>query len=618
MKKSLKFLTENLSYVLLSAFWLVALMNPVFKKYDYGAGFPMTIVFCVLVAVVAFFEFRKKREKVFWEKAFLLIFAAAIAASFVFSQTKNLGFSEVLAFISMVPLYFLFAYKKNEWAGSFLRIVGFGTILAVIVGYFIYFAKPEVRMFGPFFNIFYHSNVWPNAFALFLLMAWPVFMLLAGKKSRWQTAVLIGFVLSALLLTYSRGALIVLGGQAVLMLIYFFKRIRWKAVFLVGLTILTAGVFFFGANAFRSMNHETVNIEERITFGNSESLTSAQERVDFWLGAVELIKEKPLFGWGPFSFRQAYNGIQKTFLGNADHPHNLFLKIGAENGLIALGAFLVFLISIFAVVVKRFPRLSRVKKDSVYILGVSVLGGFAHNMIDYNLNFMVNLVTLFIFIILIRSLVAKAAAKERRAVLGLVLAVIVGLMAVYEGGILVLSKVVDESYTAYSFFPRNYYLNMADETIKANDFDTAFHSTEKEIELNPLDSQAWYLKGVLYCDENNPDRNITECRDDLEKAIELNGMNEMAYYADYFRIFAIFSDRDPNEMIQKTLELLNIYFDYVGNNVHFTAYTGNVEATAELIDLLVPYLPAKTADELLVKKQKMLETAERLRNEKTY
>ncbi|NIA01828.1 MAG: hypothetical protein GWP15_00420 [Nitrospirae bacterium] len=619
-KVNQKLITSHLSFLVLSVFWLVALFNPVFKKYDYGAGFPLVIVFGVLLIVLAVREFREKREKTILSGLFLFLFVACIAASFMYSQTKNFGFSEVLAWGSMVPLYYLYAYKKNDWIRNFLKIILIGAVGAVVVGYFLYFFKAETRFIGTFFNTLYHAHVWPNAFALFLIMAWPIFLLFFEKKGKWVTSILIGLILSALLLTFSRGAWIVLGGQLVLLFIYFFRRIKFKTVLL----ILLAGVFaiglFWQANTLRSLNHDVIDVQERVSFGNSEGLTSKQERVDFWLGAIELTTEKPLFGWGPYSFRYAYNPIQKTFLGNADHPHNLFLKISAEYGLVALFAFLAFLVTILITVIKRFPDLSQKKKDSVYILCVAVAGAFAHNLIDYNLNFFANLLLLFLLIIFIRSLVVGRSVKLKRAFLALILALAVGLFSLYEGSLLVLSHVVDESYLEYSFFPRNYYLNEADGNISERDFEESLKYSEKQIELNPLDAQAWYLRSEVYCDFSQELFDLERCRKYSQKTLQLNPMNDFVYYRDYFKTLSWHNvpRYDIEVFIDDTVPLLLNYFEYVDNNVHFTAYTKNVEAASELIDALIPYLPYEQAQLFETENAEMLEVAEELRSNKTF
>ncbi|MDA1061155.1 MAG: O-antigen ligase family protein, partial [bacterium] len=446
----------------------------------------------------------------------------------------------------------------------------------------------------------------PNAFALFLILVWPIFLI---KKSSFKLLWLV-LLFSALLLSFSRGAIITLGGQLFLLLIYYSRRINFKIVSSIVFTFLLTIGLFFASNYLRSLKYEVIDVDQRVAFQNSESLTSKQERIDFWSGAYELAKKKPIFGWGPNSFRQAYNPIQKTFLGNADHPHNIFLKIAAENGFVALGVFLVFLLSILVVAIGRFPKLAKHEKDLVFVLGVSVAGGIAHNLIDYNFNFFVNLFLLFAFLTFIRSSISNKVGNFY-PVLGCLLAITVGTFSFYEGSILVAAETDDENYLESSFFPRNYYLTSADEAISSGDFDSSLEFLDKELSLNNLDDRAWYLKGVVSCKQGM----TQDCKSSFSKAISLNPMNDFSYYRDYFRIL---DDSEKVEFIKKIRPLIDLYFGYVDQNVHFTAYTENVEASADLIDLIIPYLSVSDGNLYLAEKKEMLETASELRKNKTF
>lgn len=638
MGKISKFLKENFSFWALSAFWLFALLNPVFKKYDYGAEYPLVLVFGVLLLILAIVEFKKKQERgvaMNLERIFLLIFGLFVALSFVFSQTKNLGFSEVLVFLEMAGFYLIFGGQKIKWSENFLKIVKTGAVLSVIFGFILYFWREEVRMVGPFFNILYHANVWPNAFALFLIMAWPLFIPSKKEKKRslhvWKFLIL-SFVLSALLLTFSRGAVLVFAGQIFLLVVYFFfriKKIQVLSAILVGLAMI--GIFY-GTNYLRSFEHQVINIEERVTFSNSEGLTSQKERLDFWKGAIELAGEKPIFGWGPFSFRYAYNGIQKDLLANADHPHNIFLKIAVENGLVALAGFCGFLLSIFAVAIRRFKKLTQAKKDLVFVLFLGIAGAFAHSLIDYNFNFLANFLLLFVFLIIIRSLVSQNEERGNilMKIIGLVLSLVITVVFIFEGTLLVLDKTTpDSAYLSQSLYSRNFYLGQAEKFLKAGNFEKALKVADRQIALNSLDSQAFHLKGVVYCNQKYEKNNPDDCTYYLAKAIELNGKNDLSYYVDYFRALADrklydsyneISGFSVNDIVNQTLDLLETYFKYVENNVHFTAYTPNVEAAAELVDILSKGfdLDKKTVKELRAKKEKMLKTAKKLRAEKRF
>lgn len=618
MQKTLKYLRENFTYVALTLLFLFFLFNPVFKKYDYGSEWASVLGFCLVLPLL--FVARRGEEieqagegarSTRWEKIFFGIFAGMVALSFAYSQTKNVGLSEVMAYLSCFGVYFLLAHSKISFERRFLRIVVFATIGACMMGFFLYIFRQEPRMFGPFFNLMHHGNLWPNAFALFLLMAWPLFIITGYSR-------FLPIVFAALLLTFSRGALIAFGGQLVIVGAYWLWTLRAErkkmSKILLGVLItgVCTGAIFYFTNYLRAFNNPVINIEERATFQNAESLTSKQERVDFWKSAIELAKEKPLTGWGPFSFRYANYPIQKTFLGASDHPHNILLKMAAENGMVAAGAFLAFLGSVFWVVGRRFGRLEAGQKQKVVLLGTAILGALAHSLIDYNFNFMVTLLLFFMLLAIFRSSVIGGQGRGRFPFGVFMVIVMLSMLSVYELGLGVANKLSENKiYLDYSLFPRNNFLNRADAALASGDFETALTAAEKEIALNPLDAQAWYLRGVTYCKEDFAKYDQEKCVESFTKALAINPMNDFNYYAAYIDVVG----ESDKETLQRAVELLKIYFEYVEQNVHFTAFTPNVEAAAALVEVLGKYLPGAEQKELEAGSAKMLETAERLRRE---
>lgn len=637
MKNILKDFKKNFSLWVLGIFFVVDLFNPVLKKYDYGAEYPLVLGFGMLLVVLAVVEFKKAREQISWEKIFLLFFGLLTLLSFVFSQTKNIGFSEVIAFLSSIVLYLIYANQQLDWKEKFLRIVKISTLLAVIMGFLMYFMLEEVRMFGPFFNILSTGNVWPNAFALFLLMTWPILLLSDREFGKWR-AIILTFTIASLFLTFSRGAFLVFGGQVALLAIYFFRRINKKQI-LVALGILVAAIgIFFASNYIRSINHKVINVEQRVTFGNDESVTSKQERIEFWQAAIKLSLEKPLLGWGPFSFRYAYQPIQKTFLATSDHPHNIFLKIAVENGIPAMVCFIAFLLTILGTVLKRWKSLDQKSKDLVFILGLAVIGAIAHDMIDYNFNFFTNLFLLFIYLIFIRSTVVKKT-EEGKNYAPVIFSVVIALIAVWEIYFLFLSHFThSQKALDHSLYPRDHFMALAKDQFAVKNFQDAQANLDYELKIDPLDAESWYWKSKIDCGSEYILNNANDCETDVLQTLKLNPMNELKYYLEYFKqaldgkIEVIKNEKnqgmDFSKYLKKTLQLLDIYADYVNMNVHFTAYTMNVETAAELVDLLAakslsnPQLFDKDdvlkIKELQSKKIKMLQKAKELRAQRTF
>ena len=81
----------------------------------------------------------------------------------------------------------------------------------------------------------------------------------------------------------------------------------------------------------------------------AESATSMGIRIVMWRNTIELITNKPIFGSGSGSFKNDYKELvsgEATWRGrDSDNPHQQYLHIAAEQGLIGL---LLFLIAIFS------------------------------------------------------------------------------------------------------------------------------------------------------------------------------------------------------------------------------------------------------------------------------
>ena len=79
------------------------------------------------------------------------------------------------------------------------------------------------------------------------------------------------------------------------------------------------------------------------------SRTSLGMRLDWWQNCLDLIKEKPTFGHGTGSFKIAQNKVLTK--GNhtwpTDNPHNEYLFIAVQTGLVGLFLFISLLAAQF-------------------------------------------------------------------------------------------------------------------------------------------------------------------------------------------------------------------------------------------------------------------------------
>ena len=158
-------------------------------------------------------------------------------------------------------------------------------------------------------------------------------------RKRTQTLVLLTFILladiSGLILTSSRNAWII----AVLSFMAYAVYLGWKWLVLLVTGAATAVLWASFAPSLGGTQLRQIVP----TFIWTRLSDSAYDRpvetlrVTQWQFCWNLIKERPLFGWGLRNFTTLYEAKMNLWLG---HPHNLFLMLGAETGIIALVLFM--------------------------------------------------------------------------------------------------------------------------------------------------------------------------------------------------------------------------------------------------------------------------------------
>lgn len=175
-----------------------------------------------------------------------------------------------------------------------------------------------------------------NLFALSLVMTIPFafyfFMVEKSLIKKGILALLFPSMILAIILTFSRGGF--LGLSAVLGLIWIKSKYKFISLFIGSSLLIIVGLFFLPEG-----------YKDRIyTILEYRQDSSARGRIDAWKAGWEMIKDRPVTGVGLGNFSslshkynpQAPEGIE---------PHNSFIQIASESGLIALLFFLLLPIS---------------------------------------------------------------------------------------------------------------------------------------------------------------------------------------------------------------------------------------------------------------------------------
>ena len=187
----------------------------------------------------------------------------------------------------------------------------------------------------------------PNFFAQILVILVPVGLTLAaesrGLRARGLALVATGLILGGAVLTYSRGGALALG--CVLLLTLVSRRIRPRQVGL-GLLALVLVLLLTPPEFLRRLG--TIS---QVLPGGEEVLdpdSSFQERKLYALTAWAMFLDHPLLGVGAGNYtvhfdryadEVGFSARDYEQPGEVHYPHNLYLEIAAETGLVGLALF---------------------------------------------------------------------------------------------------------------------------------------------------------------------------------------------------------------------------------------------------------------------------------------
>ncbi len=557
----------------------------------------------------------------------VLLFLLWSVLSYIFSLTQNYGLDELLRDISLFLL--MLCISRIEWprfsAERTMRWLAWCAFVAALAGFVVYILQPVNRFVGTFFDFRFQTDYWPNAWAEFVLLAWPSVLWLAVTSSSQTRLIrlgMLGVVLSGLLLSYSRGGMLAFGGQLALLLLLLvirgwplhknlvrgFSRYPWKKIVIsAGAVVGMAVVLFVITNLIRSNFYEVQDIESKVTFNAAEGNSSITERSAFWQQAVLLTRERPLLGWGPESFRFVQPLLQRGILATADHPHNVILKLAMERGVPAALLYLCILLAILGVSLRReiFSTDESVLTVRAVLL-VSVCGVLAHNMIDYNLQFVGIVLPFTLFLgFLARDIPThprESIPRSFQKAVEVVIAIVLLILTVWEGRYLVLSSfgrhaeaVHDDAAALQWFeaskgelFSRDLFLSHAQLLLDQGKSRDAEMVLGRYLAVNGQDYRVWKLLGTVLVARNRPDDALIA----YEHAYAYGYQNDLSILRSLLELLEMTGNQDALRVWKpKAEKLLASYANAIEQNTHYISLSTNVEEFEKVTTFLSSHFP---------------------------
>ncbi len=221
-----------------------------------------------------------------------------------------------------------------------------GSILLLSISYSMYFGLIPTEKFG--YSTVYHIT---HSFFMALLAFWALQKAIVSPKVRiFWCFIFIATCTNLFYIAPGRTGMFVFVALALLTI---FQHLSLKKS-LVGLLICGAviGATFASSENFSTRFHEAVGEIQNYQPGSSR--TSLGMRFDWWHNCITLIKEKPLLGHGTGSFEiEQKRLIEGTKTMKSDNPHNEYLFIGVQVGLVGVVLYLTLLGGLFGASFKK-------------------------------------------------------------------------------------------------------------------------------------------------------------------------------------------------------------------------------------------------------------------------
>lgn len=280
----------------------------------------------------------------------LLFCAVLILSSFMSKGGLKIGLKASAGVLLRGVAPALASFALVRWHGKETRlhrylivlggVVAFSAVFEVMTGhYFIFERHPILNLgvrthFSPEYGIAVGAFGQPLVLGSFLCVIFPMSLAAWREKRSFLNASVVLSVLLAMVLTFRRSTY----ALALLTLFWFgfrFFRIRWVVAGIVT-------VLFFVALLNIAVPKIRHRILARFDVANTWTEVKTAQRTHSYQTVWRMLKEKPIFGFGPRQFERVYLNYSKH-----EHPYetpdNQYLRILAENGLVGFFAFLSLL-----------------------------------------------------------------------------------------------------------------------------------------------------------------------------------------------------------------------------------------------------------------------------------
>ena len=270
------------------------------------------------------------------------LFLLLVAGVFYSPAETGDALSALKKYRELILFVMAVSYLHNEENKAILAEKTFaaGSILLLSISYSMYFGLVPTEKFG--YSTVYHIT---HSFFMAILAFWALQKTIASAKFRlFWCFIFITTCINLFYIAPGRTGMLVF---IVLTILTIFQHLSLKKA-LIGMLLCggAIGAILISSENFSTRLQQAVVEIENYQPGSSR--TSLGMRFDWWHNSIALIKERPLLGHGTGSFEDEQKRLIKgTKTMKSDNPHNEYLLLGVQVGLVGVALYLSLLGGLF-------------------------------------------------------------------------------------------------------------------------------------------------------------------------------------------------------------------------------------------------------------------------------
>lgn len=324
------------------ALLVLVAVGPLEAAYRPSSGISLTkIAGALAFASFAFHALVTRRRLVFDGTHMLVLLLLAVSLiSTVNAHDQSSASTTVIRYTSFVAMFFVISQFGDDH--NLLRRIAWVLTLASAAA--SYFALANLFSGRSLLAGLPYANENDVAFSLATTLPLALWLVREPGMKRVVALASSATILSAVILTFSRGAFVGLAAAAVWKVVA--ERRHLGTIVFGGLAALATVLVLVNLNA--AQVHRASLAKQKVAQENIQS------RLDAWSGAARLAADHPLVGVGPGNFQSYFFRVTGRPSGTLllTQVHNTYLDVASELGAVALILFVSFLAMSFSHAVK--------------------------------------------------------------------------------------------------------------------------------------------------------------------------------------------------------------------------------------------------------------------------